>query len=174
VEDLLNISRLERGVIPLHPATLDIDHELRSVIDIQRPEAERKGLTLEYEAPPEPTFVEADSERLAQVITNLVTNAINYTLAGGSVRVQVACPPGDDMVSVHIIDTGVGIAPEHLPHIFQPFYRVVSHVDGTGLGLSIARQIVSMHGGELTVASTPGTVSMPAPSAGICTTRRTM
>jgi signal transduction histidine kinase len=60
------------------------------------------------------------------------------------------------MVSVHIVDTGVGIAPEHLPHIFQPFYRVVSHVEGTGLGLSIARQIVSMHGGELTVASTPG------------------
>lgn len=156
VEDLLNISRLERGVIPLHPTMLDIDHELRSVVDIQRPEAERKGLMLIYQAPEQPTFVEADSERLAQVITNLVTNAINYTPPEGSVTVRVECPPDEDMVTVHVSDTGVGIAPEHLPYIFQPFYRVVSHVEGTGLGLSIARQIVTMHGGELNVSSRPG------------------
>lgn len=156
VEDLLNISRLERGVIPLQPTMLDIDHEVRSVVDIQRPEAERKGLTLVYEAPAQRTFVEADSERLAQVITNLVTNAINYTPPQGSVHVRVLCPPDEEMVTVEVADTGVGIAPEHLPYIFQPFYRVVSHVEGTGLGLSIARQIIAMHGGDLTVSSKPG------------------
>ncbi len=156
VEDLLDISRLERGVIPLHTRPLSLNLHLQQIVDVQKPEADRKGLSLLYEESAMPIFVQADPERLAQVITNLLTNAINYTPAGGIVRLVVEEDPAASEVAIHVQDTGIGIAPEHIAHIFQPFYRVISHVSGTGLGLSIARQIVELHDGELSVSSTPG------------------
>lgn len=156
VEDLLDISRLERGVIPLYTRPINLNPHLQQIIDIQKPEADRKGLTLIYDEAPFPAFVNADAERLAQVITNLLTNAINYTPAGGIVRLVVAGDNATQQAVIQVQDTGIGIEQEHLAHIFQPFYRVVSHVSGTGLGLSIARQIVELHDGDLSVSSTPG------------------
>jgi signal transduction histidine kinase len=90
-----------------------------------------------------------------QVVTNLVTNAVNYTPTGGSVHVVVASGDDGDAI-VYVEDTGVGIAPDHLPHIFQPFYRVGDTSEGTGLGLSITREIVEMHEGSIAVESEPG------------------
>jgi len=98
------------------------------------------------------------------VITNLVTNAINYTPANGTVNVVIREEDGSAQIAVE--DTGIGIASENLPYIFQPFYRVVSEVEGTGLGLSIAKEIVEMHEGTLSVRSQPGkgsifTITLP-------------
>ncbi len=154
VEDLLDISRLEHGLIPLRRNDLSLQSVIRSVVTLQQPEAERKNLSLRSNLPDEPIFVSGDRERLIQVITNLVTNAINYTPAGGAVSVAVSAEDGSAQIEVQ--DTGIGIAPENLPHIFQPFYRVVSEVEGTGLGLSIAKEIIEMHEGALAVRSEPG------------------
>jgi len=89
------------------------------------------------------------------VITNLVTNATNYTPAGGTITVSVAREEEDAVIRVQ--DSGIGIPPEALPHIFEPFFRVSEDVArGTGLGLTISREIVELHGGTLTVKSEVG------------------
>lgn len=157
VEDMLDVSRFERGVISLQPVILDVQALAQSVATVQTPEAERKGLTLRLDLPPEPTMIYGDPERIVQVITNLVVNAINYTPEGG--EVMLAIRPAtlrDRFVTIDVKDTGIGIAPEHLQNIFQPFYRVDKRVEGTGLGLSITQQIVELHGGKISVDSEPG------------------
>ncbi|MEO8392124.1 MAG: PAS domain S-box protein, partial [Chloroflexota bacterium] len=164
VEDLLDISRLEHGLIPLRRETLNVQEVIQGVVTLQEPEAQRKSLDLLWQRPDDPVFVSADRERLIQVITNLVTNAINYTPAGGVVRVIIR--EEDDSARIAVEDTGIGISSENLPYIFQPFYRVVSEVEGTGLGLSIAKEIVEMHEGTLSVRSQPGkgsvfTITLP-------------
>jgi PAS domain S-box-containing protein len=179
VDDLLSISRFQRGAIQLtrRPVVLQalIDH----IVMTQKPEAERKGQTLIVESASTPIWVDGDAERLNQVVTNLVTNAINYTPTNGTITVCAALERRADHASMNgavlnaasahsdssasplggvitVLDTGVGIAPDHLPYIFQPFYRVASSVPGTGLGLSIAYQIVELHAGTLDVVSEVG------------------
>ena len=164
VEDLLDISRLEHGLIPLRRETINLQDVIQAVVVLQEPEAARKNLDLHWQHPDQPVFVSADRERLIQVITNLVTNAINYTPANGTVSVVIREEDGSAQIAVE--DTGIGIASENLPYIFQPFYRVVSEVEGTGLGLSIAKEIVEMHEGTLSVRSQPGkgsifTITLP-------------
>ena len=154
VEDLLDLSRLERGVIPLKRETLALQSVITDVIRVQQAEAERKDIALTCDLAPESLLVYADRERITQVVTNLVANAINYTPAGGSVRVAAARNGSKAVIEVE--DTGIGIAPDHLPHLFQPFYRVGETAGGTGLGLSIAREIVAMHDGAISVESAVG------------------
>jgi signal transduction histidine kinase len=93
-------------------------------------------------------------------VTNLITNAINYTPAGGSISVRVVTARDRGGVPAYAIveveDTGIGISPEHIPHLFEPFYRVQSQIDGTGLGLPISKEIVELHGGRIGVESEPG------------------
>lgn len=151
VEDLLDISRLEHGLIPLKRQAISLQDVIASVVTHQQAEAERKDLKLCCVLPELPVHVSADRERLIQVVTNLVTNAINYTRAGGEVKVMLRTANHHALIDVE--DTGIGIAGENLPFIFQPFYRVVSEVEGTGLGLSIAKEIINLHGGTLHVKS---------------------
>ncbi|MEP7293791.1 MAG: ATP-binding protein, partial [Chloroflexota bacterium] len=129
VEDLLDISRFERGVINLNYKIVVLQDSIRQLVSIQLPEAERKLLSLTCDLPDAPVRVNADSERLAQVITNLLSNAINYTPSGG--RIVVRLKQVGDQALVEVEDTGIGISEDHLPHIFQPFYRVVSQVEGS-------------------------------------------
>jgi signal transduction histidine kinase len=129
---------------------------IESAVEVQRPEAERKRQMLSLEMPSVPCFIYADAGRLTQVITNLLTNAINYTPVGGSITVRVEADEIRNCVMIHVEDTGVGIDPDNLPHIFQPFFRVVSEVEGTGLGLSIAREIIDLHDGAIEVKSVVG------------------
>lgn len=160
VEDLLDVSRFERGMIELQLDEVDVGKLVNNVIMVQKPEADRKSLTLRAELPDERLLCSADYERLTQVITNLVTNAINYTPPSGTITVR-AKPVSDERssiccVRVEVEDTGIGIAEEHLTHIFEPFYRVTSKVVGTGLGLSIAKDIVELHGGRINARSQLG------------------
>lgn len=153
VDDLLDMSRLEHGLIPLRQQEILVHEVIEAVITLQKPEAERHELELSWTVPEQPIHVSGDRERLIQVLTNLVTNAINYTPASG--KVNVSLRRNDSKVCIEVADTGIGIAPEIVPHIFQPFYRVVSNVEGTGLGLSIAKEIVELHGGTIGVRSEP-------------------
>lgn len=155
VEDLLDISRFERGIIHLKQRNVSLSDIVARSTVVQEPEAERKGLHLITEVPEQPVYVLVDPERVIQVITNLLTNAINYTPIGGSIVVRVfrVSREGIDYAGVEVIDNGIGIGQEHLPHIFQPFYRVVSQVEGTGLGLNISKEIIELHGGKFEVES---------------------
>jgi signal transduction histidine kinase len=101
--------------------------------------------------------VAADADRLSLALTNLIDNAITYTPAGGTVMLT-AEPAADGRVTLSVADTGVGIPPEHLPHVFERFFRVPgqSAEGGTGLGLSIVKEIVEAHHGEVTCESEPG------------------
>jgi two-component system phosphate regulon sensor histidine kinase PhoR len=135
---------------------------VRDAIDEMRPAAERKRIDLRLESSgPEGLKAYGDRDRLKQVLINLIDNAIKYTETGGTVRCAAAEEGGKCWVSVS--DTGVGIAAEHLPRIFERFYRVdrdrSRQVGGTGLGLAIVKHIVEAHGGSIAVTSTPGTGS---------------
>ncbi|MDX2161919.1 MAG: ATP-binding protein [bacterium] len=160
VNDLLDLSRFERGAIPLALQVLPVQALVARVVRAQHAEADRKGVRLTVEFAPVPLHVRVDEERLIQVITNLVTNAINYTPPGGTVQVTLKTEPdaqtGEARVLIRVRDTGIGIAPEHLPLIFQPFYRVATDVVGTGLGLSIARELMRQLDGTIHVTSQPG------------------
>jgi PAS domain S-box-containing protein len=177
IADLLDMSRLEHGLIPVHLKPTSLTELVRSAVQVQQAEAERKNQRLSFEMPDRSLVVNADTDRLTQVFTNLLTNAINYTGEGGSITVSIQ--PHDQNVSILVEDTGMGIEPEQLELIFEPFYRAIGKGEGTGLGLTIARQIVTLHHGNLRVESTLGrgsrfTVTLPLlPSEGDLTNETT-
>jgi signal transduction histidine kinase len=125
------------------------------LVEIQQPEADNKQIELVCQMPGPPLRVYADPERLIQVITNLLTNAIHYTPPQGQITIRLEMDD-DQAALIHVQDTGSGINSEHLPHIFEPFYRASSDSAGIGLGLSISREIVELHGGQLSAASEAG------------------
>lgn len=156
VEDMLDVSRFERGLIPLYRQEVILQKLVSRVVEVQRAEAERKHIHLICQLPPAPLRVFVDPERVTQVITNLVVNAINYTPEEGFVFVYAASE-GEDRAAIHIRDTGVGIAPDQLQQVFQPFFRASQGVSGgTGLGLTIVKDIVELHGGTIDVESRVG------------------
>src|SRR5262249_49531535 len=147
----------ENGVIQLRRVNLNVNDIIQDVLLLQRPEADKKQIRLHFDESAKPLRVYGDPTRLNQVVTNLVSNAIHYTSDGGEIRLQVYPGDnghgGDDCVVIEVRDSGTGISSEHLPHIFEPFYRVRQGGKGMGLGLSIAKEIVDLHGGKLTVES---------------------
>jgi PAS domain S-box-containing protein len=158
VENLLDMSRFENGIITLDRQPTSLNQLVTNVMHMQLAEAEQKQISLSAEVLPEDVHVSLDGERMVQVLTNLLMNAINYTPSGGQVLVRIRVhttenPPG---VSIAVIDNGVGIAPEHIDAVFQPFFRVENGTEGTGLGLSISREIVLLHGGTIGVESRKG------------------
>lgn len=158
VEDLLDQSRFERGVIPLVRRDIDLRILVQNVIDVQGMEATMRSIDLSLSLPDIPLIINVDAGRITQVITNLVANAINYTPDGGWVRVA-ACLEQDETEAKAVItveDSGIGISAEALPNIFQPFNRSSEFSKGAGLGLSITREIVKMHGGDIQVESQLG------------------
>jgi PAS domain S-box-containing protein len=155
VEDLLDLSRFRSGVIPLERQDMVVQDLITHVLELQRQEGEQKQINIQSELPQTPIHISADPERMAQVVTNLVTNAINYTAEGGQAWVTVTSE-ADGYVAIEIRDSGIGISAEHLPYIFQPFYRVRQKGVGTGLGLSITKEIVERHGGTIMVESESG------------------
>lgn len=156
INDLLDLNRFERGTIPLQRHPMVLQSLIVRVVRAQRAEAENKGLLLHLEVPDSPLIVYVDEERMIQVITNLVINAINYTPTGGHIWASVQMSADEKYGIVRVRDTGIGISPENLPLIFQPFFRVPSEVEGTGLGLSIARELIRQHGGTINVSSQVG------------------
>jgi len=169
VSEMLELSRLESGQTPLHLAPLDAGRLIESVADRFKHQAAGAGLTIRTE-PGGSAHVNADLRQLERVLSNLVGNAIKFTPTGGSITLSVQQSNGT--VSLQVRDTGRGIAPEHLPHVFERFYKgdQPRNEGGAGLGLAIARHIVQAHGGIITVESYPGlgalfTVSLPALSA---------
>jgi len=156
VEDLLDMSRFERGKLTLQREDVVLQNLLGDAIQWHNPLAARKVIALIADLPPAPVHIYADPKRLMQAVNNLIANAINYTADGGRVTVRLFTEArGEHTYALVLVqDTGSGIAPEHLPRIFDPFYRAnEGTTQGTGLGLSITREIVHLHGGTITVDS---------------------
>lgn len=156
INDLLDISRIESGRVKLELEPLQIGDVVQSVVETMRAQIEDKGLALRVEIADDLPPVQADRDRLTQVLTNLLGNAYRYTLEG-EVAISVSQTPG--AIRVDVSDTGIGIALEDQPKIWDRFFRadhpVVKDAGGTGLGLSIVRMFIEMHGGRIWVDSEP-------------------
>lgn len=156
MERLLELARLE-GQSNLRPAgPVDLPAVCADVVDSLLPVAEKRGVTVTLQAEVVPTWIMGEPMLVETVVTNLVENGLKYTPAGGRVDVKVLADP----VRVEVCDTGLGIAPEHLPHLFERFYRVdpsrARPTGGVGLGLAIAAQAARLLNGRLEVESAPG------------------
>jgi len=172
IEDLLSLSRIElrEHVAPTSP--VDLNGVVQDVIAALKQTAEKNDVSLKMDVLPDEALVIADRDELAQVVQNLVQNAIKYGRKGG--LVDVSLRRHDKQLELAVVDDGIGIAPEHLPRLTERFYRVSAKDSkergGTGLGLAIVKHIVNRHRGELRVSSVLGegstfTVAMPAAPA---------
>jgi PAS domain S-box-containing protein len=177
VDDLLDVSRVARGALRLERAVVEVGTVVASAIEVAAPFVEKRRHRLTVSVPQAGLLLHADAERIAQVLTNLLTNAAKYTPSGGSI--QVLARAEAEAVVVEVADDGVGIGPELLPVVFDAFTQGRQGLDrkagGLGLGLAIARQLVVAHGGTIEARSAgPGrgttmVVRLPraeAPSAG--------
>ncbi len=155
IEDLLDISRIESGDAEIKIQPVKVEELVFQATDKVRAAFRDHRLSLTIDVAPDVPQVLADPARLYLVFDNLLSNALKYTPPAGEVR--ITAQPEDGMVRFAIEDTGIGIAPEHLPHIFEKFFRVPGQEQvSSGLGLTIAKEIVEAHGGAIEVASQPG------------------
>jgi two-component system sensor histidine kinase/response regulator len=170
INDWLDAQRIDKGQIVDKFKPLSLGEIVKKLVEDMKPLAQKYEVTLELGACSENDIVQGDKKTLEQAFSNLITNALKYNKPKG--RVLVTIKENKDSIAAEIQDTGIGIAKEHLPYLFEQFYRVSRSEDqkmkGTGLGLSIAKKIVESHGGSIQVASEPGkgstfTVLLPKP-----------
>jgi PAS domain S-box-containing protein len=158
IENLLDFSRLHQGAETLVFDTLDLVDCARSSVQMIKPVADSRQISLKVEAPEEPVLIEGDRGKLGQVFNNLLANAVKFNKDGGTVTVAIR--PRDDTVEAEVCDTGIGIPEEALDKVFTRFYQYDSSstrkYGGTGIGLSIAQDIVRRHGSRIIVESIVG------------------
>jgi len=168
VTDLLDLSTVESGRVPLEQSEVKVQEAVRTVVSELASLAQARGFAIEVEAP-EDLKAAADWSALNRVLANLLDNAIKYTDPGGRLGVQASAR--DDAVTITVWDTGIGLASTDLPHIFERFYRVDKarslRLGGTGLGLSIVKHLTESMGGGVSVESELGrgsrfTITLPA------------
>lgn len=173
VDSLLTLARVDEGRAPLHLDEVDLREILSEVAETANILGEQATVEVAVEVPQEPVIVQVDRSRVRQLLMNLLTNAIKYTPPGGGVWIDSATPNGQVVLSVR--DSGIGIAPGDLPHVFDRFWRAdqarsrTGQRPGAGLGLAICKWIAEAHGGSITVQSRSGrgttfTVTLPKPA----------
>ena len=157
VEDLLLIAQIEAERVELQLAPVDVAELMSLAVEAIRPSADDKGVDLELQSD-HPPLVRGDSNRLTQVLDNLVSNAVKFTNDGGKVTVSVRAD-GED-VRLEVADTGIGVPSEEQGQVFSRFFRASTAtrlaIPGTGLGLSISRALIEQHGGTISFASAEG------------------
>ena len=153
-EDVGAVSHAEEGNLPLDPRPLDAATVAATAVDAARDRFQSKGVRLNADLHPA-GLVDVDADRIGQALGNLIDNALRHTPSGGSVT--VSCRRVERWVQYAVADTGEGIAPEHLPHVFDRFYRVDTardrHQGGSGIGLAIAKALIEAHGGGISATS---------------------
>ncbi|MBI5259558.1 MAG: CHASE domain-containing protein [Burkholderiales bacterium] len=158
INDTLDLSRIESGMIRLEAVPVELAPLLRSCLAMIEPAATQHGITLHEQVAAGAGMVTADATRLKQVLTNLLSNAVKYNVERG--RVEIDCRPGvPGMVEIRVTDTGLGLSPAQLGELFQPFNRLGrerSGVEGTGIGLVISRRLAELMGGSLQAQSLEG------------------
>jgi PAS domain S-box-containing protein len=158
VNDLLDVTRISRNKVQLQCQRLELNELVRRTLEDYRTIFDENEVRLRLEPAPEPVFVNADWNRLAQVVGNLLTNAAKFTGRGGHVSIAIATDGAARSAVVRVADTGVGMAPEMLSRLFQPFAQAETTLDrsrgGLGLGLALVKGLVELHGGEVSASST--------------------
>ena len=156
--NLLDLSRIDAGIFPLDMREGDLRDPVQAVVQALSETAVQRGVSLDSIVPSDPVELRFDRERIVQLLTNLIGNALKFSPSGGAVSVLLVEEPAG--VTIEVRDTGLGIPSDELPHIFERFYRGTNTGDarasGSGLGLAIVRSIVEMHGGEIDVQSAMG------------------
>jgi PAS domain S-box-containing protein len=160
IEEILNISRIESGLVKVDKECFSVAIVIQEAAQMIESYAAEKNITVNVPAPIIHDQVNADKDMLSQVVINLLSNAVKYTEPGGSIKVDSEVYDSDGVVHVTVADTGVGIPPEEVEHVFDKFYRVEAnkkYAKGTGLGLNLVQQIVeTVHDGNVFVTSTVG------------------
>jgi PAS domain S-box-containing protein len=160
ISDILDLSKIEAGKFDYYPQSINVDELCRSSLSFIKNQAERKSIRLNYSNETTVTEIFADPRRLKQVLINLLTNAVKFTPEYGHVSLEVHAKPGQGLIELSVIDTGIGIAPKDLQRLFTPFVQVDSSLarqfDGTGLGLALAQKLTDLHGGSIAVESEVG------------------
>jgi signal transduction histidine kinase len=160
LESLLTLARADEGRADLHREPVDLREIIEEAGETGELLAEHAGVGIEIRLPPDPLVVAVDRSRMRQLALNLIENAVKYTPRGGQVSVELGSTDG--RVTFSVADTGIGIAPGDLPHVFDRFWRAdsartrTSERAGTGLGLAICKWIAEAHGGTIEVQSRPG------------------
>ena len=170
INGVLNYARVEAGALHYAVSDVTIEETIATCEALVMPQVRAQGLTLHREPCDHSVRVRADAEKLQQVLLNLLSNAVKFTEPGG--RVSVRCVAASDSVRIEVIDTGIGIAPDQLARVFEPFVQVDAKLtrtrEGTGLGLAISRDLARGMGGDITAVSEPGrgsTFSVTLPRA---------
>lgn len=155
IDDLLDISRITQGKLSLAPEVVDVHRLTRSVLEMCRREVNLKQIRLDLRLSAERSHVDGDAARIQQILWNLIKNAVKFTPAGGTVGLETY-DDGDCLV-IEVADTGLGIASDQLPYVFDAFHQAgrtnTSQMGGLGLGLSITKGLVELHGGSISVRS---------------------
>jgi two-component system cell cycle sensor histidine kinase PleC len=159
INDLLDMARIEAGSHPMQIAETDLAETVRSAVRFLQWRVDQRRQTLHLNVAPDVPVTRADPRAVRQVVLNVVGNAIKFTRVGGRIDIDLRLRP-DRWIELEIRDTGIGIAPEHLPHVFTPFWQGEDvrkrTQEGTGLGLAISRKLIEMHDGIIEIASEPG------------------
>ena len=155
VEELLDFSRMQNGALKMKKEKIDILAELDETVFVFRDRSVREGIDFVYTAPEEPAPMFGDPNRIKQVFTNILDNALKYTDQGGKVTVNAVITP-DGYLNAYFIDTGCGISPEDLPKVKEKFYKTSINYRGSGIGLAVADEIVKLHNGEIKISSVYG------------------
>lgn len=160
VDDLTTLSVLELGEVRMHFNALQIRNAVEKALLVTGVRADRKGIIVRLEIPQELPLISADSDRLTQILINVIDNAVKFTPDGGSVSIAAMPQPGEERLVLKIADTGPGIPPAEIPRLGQRFYRVDKtrsrELGGTGLGLSIVKHLMQAHGGQMHIDSVLG------------------
>jgi signal transduction histidine kinase len=157
IQDLLDVSRIEAGKLQLERGEVPVTALLAAMEEFFRPIADEAGIELVVEASGELPAIDADQDRIVQVLANLIGNGLKFTPAGGRVTLRVGPDEHVRFVRFSVIDTGAGIPPKHMARLFDRFWQAeTAHAAGAGLGLVIAKGIVEQHGGKIMVESEPG------------------
>jgi len=158
ISEILDLSKIEAGSYTIHPEQVDLGHIIRTALAVVRPAAERGHVHLLPPSIDAELRIHADHRAMKQVVLNLLSNAVKFTPPAGEVSVSAAA--SGDWIVVRVHDTGIGIEPEQMKTVFDPFHqgdaKISRRYEGTGLGLSITRGLLEMHGGEITLESKPG------------------
>jgi signal transduction histidine kinase len=154
VNQILEVSRLRAGVLPIQRVRLDLDKVVTRAVEELKPSADQAGVALERERVGEDFVLMGDETRLLQVVINLVGNAVRFTKRGGRVVARLVSTGPE--LEIQVEDTGIGIPPAELPHVFEPYRQAHGDRGGTGLGLAIVRGVAQAHGGRVTVESQEG------------------
>jgi len=170
IDDILDLSKIGAGKLTLAIEPVAVQDVCTSSLNFIREAAGKKNITITAKIAPEVTTIPADQRRLKQILVNLLSNAVKFTPEGGKIGLTVRGHPAEDVVQFTVWDTGIGISETQMPHLFQPFVQLDSKLSrrysGTGLGLTLVQRMTEMHGGSVSVFSTPGegsqfTITLP-------------